>query len=266
MRLKTAVVQMDVAFGHPETNYKKVEQNINDAVEAKADVVVLPELWPTGYDFQYMKDHPDTEADQAVKFLSELARRHRVNLIAGSVPKQTENGLFNTMLVFNRHGAFVKEYSKAHLFRLMEEEKHLSEGNEGGLFKMEHGYAAGFICYDIRFPEWVRTHMLHPKHTPSILYVVAEWPKPRIDQWRALLIARAIENQCFVVACNRIGSDPNNTFGGSSLVISPLGEIIADAGEKEMILYAEIETDDVHDIRENIPVFQDRRTELYQYE
>lgn len=263
MLVKTALVQMDVAYGKPEQNYKTVESSIEEAVENKADVIVLPELWTTGYDFDYMENDPDEEASHAITFLSELARKHRVNLVAGSVPKKTKEGLFNTMLVFNRHGGFVKEYSKAHLFRLMEEEKHLSQGNEGGMFKLEHGYAAGFICYDIRFPEWMRTHMLHPEHVPDVLYVVAEWPKPRIEQWRALLIARAIENQSYVVACNRTGADPNNEFGGHSLVISPLGEIVAELEEENTILYAEFDTEDVHEVRKKIPIFQDRRVELY---
>lgn len=263
MLLKTAVVQMNVAYGDPETNYKTVENKVAQAVEQRADVIVLPELWTTGYDFDYMKENPDTEATQAITFLSELARRHRVNLVAGSVAKKTEKGLFNTMLVFNRHGGLVKEYSKAHLFRLMEEEKHLSQGDAGGMFKLEHGYAAGFVCYDIRFPEWMRTHMLHPEHQPDVLYVVAEWPKPRIEQWRALLIARAIENQSYVVACNRTGDDPNNTFGGHSIVISPLGEVIAELEEEDTILYAEFETEEVHEVRKKIPIFQDRRVDMY---
>ncbi|MFC4736932.1 carbon-nitrogen family hydrolase [Bacillus daqingensis] len=263
MKLKTALVQMDVVFGDPEANRQKVKQAVEEAVAEKADVIVLPEMWTTGYDFDFIKEKLENEASDTILFLQELARNHRVNLIAGSVAKKTEEGTFNTLLVFNRHGGLRKEYSKAHLFRLMNEEKHLTQGDEGGMFKLEHGYAAGFICYDIRFPEWMRTHMLHPKFTPDVFYVVAEWPKARIEQWRALLIARAIENQVFVVACNRTGADPNNAFGGHSLVISPLGEVLAETGEEETILYAEFDTEDVHEIRENIPVFQDRRTDLY---
>ncbi|PRO67019.1 carbon-nitrogen family hydrolase [Alkalicoccus urumqiensis] len=263
MLLKTALIQMDVAFGDPEKNKEVVEKRTEEAVEAGADVVVLPEMWTTGYDFNYIASSPDEEASAAVTFLSELARKLRVNLVAGSVPKTTSGETTNTLLVFNRHGAFVKEYSKAHLFRLMEEEKHLVEGHEGGLFKLEHGYAAGFICYDIRFPEWMKTHMLHPAYTPDIFYVVAEWPEQRIEQWRALLIARAIENQAFVVACNRVGSDPNNTFGGRSLVIDPIGNVLAEGGTREEILYASFETGDTKDIRHGMTVMEDRRPDLY---
>lgn len=98
----------------------------------------------------------------------------------------------------------------------------------------------------------------------KILYVVAEWPKVRIDHWRALLISRAIENQCFVVACNRVGSDPNNVFGGHSMIIGPWGEIIAEAGEEETIIHADIDLNQVHQVRNTIPILQDRRPDIYE--
>jgi omega-amidase len=95
------------------------------------------------------------------------------------------------------------------------------------------------------------------------MFVVAEWPIQRLEHWRALLIARAIENQCYVIACNRSGSDPNNTFAGHSMVIGPWGDVIAEAGEGQEILVAEIDLDQVKDARSRIPIFADRRPELY---
>lgn len=94
--------------------------------------------------------------------------------------------------------------------------------------------------------------------------VVAEWPKPRVDHWRSLLISRAIENQCFVMACNRSGSDPNNTFGGHSLIIDPWGTVVAEGGLDEEIVYGEVDFSEVEAIRRQIPIFQDRRPDLYQ--
>ncbi|QKS72423.1 carbon-nitrogen family hydrolase [Paenalkalicoccus suaedae] len=263
MEWNIAIAQMDIAFADPEKNKARVKEWIEQAASKAADIIVLPELFTTGYALDQMDELADEEGVDTITYFSKLARDYRINIVAGSVAKKTDDGIFNTMYVFNRHGAIAKEYSKAHLFRLMNEEKYLSEGQEGGLFKLESGPAAGLICYDIRFPEWVRTQMIHPKMTPNTLYVVAEWPAPRIEQWRSLLIARAIENQCFVVACNRVGSDPNNEFGGKSLVIDPLGNVIQEGDHTEQLLFATIETDDVHEVRENIPVFQDRRKDLY---
>ncbi|UTR10598.1 carbon-nitrogen family hydrolase [Evansella sp. LMS18] len=260
MHTRTAIVQMDIAFGDLEKNYETVKQNIIKAAKEHADVVVLPELWPTGYALTRLEELGDKEGKKSADFIAELAREYKINIVAGSVPKETSAGVTNTMFIFNRSGELVKEYSKAHLFRLMEEEKYLVEGNKDGLFELDGTKSAGVICYDIRFPEWIRTHMLDDT---KVLYVVAEWPKPRTNHWRTLLISRAIENQCYVVACNRIGSDPNNEFGGHSIVINPWGDIVAEAEEDETILYAELDLEEVDKVREKIPVFTDRRPDLY---
>ncbi|SES30695.1 carbon-nitrogen family hydrolase [Salipaludibacillus aurantiacus] len=264
MGLKVALIQADIAYGDPEANYRKIEREFEKAAADHPDIIVLPELWPTGYDLARLDEIGDPEAEQAVSFLSGLTRKHQVNAVAGSVPKQTKDGTKNTMLVFDSSGRLVKEYSKAHLFRLMNEEKYLIQGNDNGLFHLAGHPSAGVICYDIRFPDWIRTHMVGEEGKQTkILYVVAEWPKARVDHWKALLISRAIENQCFVVACNRTGADPNNEFGGHSIVIGPWGEIIAEAGGEETILHADIEIEDVDKVRESIPVFTDRRPGIY---
>ena len=138
---------------------------------------------------------------------------------------------------------------------------HLSSGNGKGSFTLDNHSFAGVICYDIRFPEWIRTHTTEGAEA---LFVVAQWPITRVDHWRALLIARAIENQCFVIACNRVGSDPNNQFAGHSMIIDPWGKIIAESSDQEEILYAEIDLQEVKKVREMIPVFTDRRPEFYQ--
>ncbi|MBU9723046.1 MULTISPECIES: carbon-nitrogen family hydrolase [Bacillaceae] len=259
---RVALVQMHIAFGDPDTNFRTVEENIRMICtsDKKVDVIVLPELWSTGYDLTRLNEIADNEGKTTVEFIGKLAKSFQVNIIAGSIPKATDSGVKNTMLVFNRNGELIKEYSKAHLFRLMNEEKYLIEGNSDGLFQLDGELCAGVICYDIRFPEWVRTHMLDDT---KVLFVVAEWPKPRIDHWRALLISRAIENQCYVVACNRIGSDPNNEFGGHSIIVGPWGEIVAEADESETILYGDLDMSEVEKVRKTIPIFSDRRTELY---
>jgi predicted amidohydrolase len=119
---------------------------------------------------------------------------------------------------------------------------------------------AGLICYDIRFPEWVRKHVLSGA---KILFVSAEWPVQRIDHWKVLLRARAIENQCYVAACNRVGYDPDNTFGGSSLIIDPWGEILAEGSLQEELVTAVVNLDTVDEVRKQIPIFDDRLPDFY---
>ncbi|MFT8322621.1 MAG: nitrilase-related carbon-nitrogen hydrolase, partial [Bacillus sp. (in: firmicutes)] len=157
-------------------------------------------------------------------------------------------------------GELVHTYDKLHLFQLMDEHKYLQSGTEDGLFKLDHQTFAGLICYDIRFPEWIRTHTTKGAEA---LFVVAEWPLPRLAHWRSLLIARAIENQCYVIACNRSGTDPNNVFAGHSMIIDPWGEVLAEASEKSEIVHGTIDMEKVKEVRKMIPIFADRKPSFY---
>jgi omega-amidase len=251
---------MDIAFGIPEKNFQIAEELIVKAISDKPDIIVLPELWTTGYDLTRLHTIADTNASQTTTFLKTLAKKYQVHLIGGSVANKVPSGIKNTLLIVNKEGELTHQYSKLHLFKLMDEHLYLEAGEEKGLFELENRLFAGVICYDIRFPEWIRAHTAHGAEA---LFVVAEWPMSRLSHWRSLLIARAIENQCFVIACNRAGRDPNNLFAGHSMIINPWGEIISEAGENEQILTAEIDLDSVKEIRKQIPIFTDRRPQFY---
>ncbi|AGT31277.1 MULTISPECIES: carbon-nitrogen family hydrolase [Geobacillus] len=260
MTIRIACLQLDIAFGDPQTNEQQAETAVQSVANEGANIVVLPELWTTGYDLTRLDEIADDDAVRAKAFASRLAQTYGVHFVAGSVAKKTAAGVTNTMIVADRSGQIVSEYSKLHLFQLMDEHLYLQPGNEPGLFSLSGLSCAGVICYDIRFPEWIRTHALAGA---EVLFVVAEWPLPRLHHWRTLLMARAIENQCYVVACNRAGSDPNNVFAGHSLVIDPWGEIIAEADEKPGVLLADIDPALVKEVRARIPVFADRRPRDY---
>ena len=260
MKKNIAIIQMDIAFGEPEENRRRARKQIETAAANGSEVIVLPELWTTGYDLSRFDEIAEDLNGPTHDMLRDLATYHQVMLM-GSVAERDGNHFFNTFVTYDASGARVATYRKAHLFRLMNEEKYLHPGNEKGNFHLEDVPVAGVICYDIRFPEWMRTHMLDGSRA---LFVVAEWPKPRVDHWRHLLISRAIENQCFVIACNRVGEDPNNVFGGHSLVIDPWGTVVAETGTEEDILYASVDFSDVEAIRKQIPIFQDRRPGLYE--
>lgn len=260
LKLKIACLQMNIAFGEPEINFQTAKQLMNKVMNKEPDVIVLPELWTTGYDLTRLHEITDVGANRAIEFLKNVAKQYGVHLIGGSVANRESSGVKNTLLIVNKNGELVHQYSKLHLFKLMDEHLYLEAGNEKGLFQLENHPFAGVICYDIRFPEWIRAHT---SSGAEALFVVAEWPAPRLAHWRSLLIARAIENQCFVIACNRSGDDPNNRFAGHSMVIDPWGEVLAEAGEEEEILLAEIDLDRVKEIRKQIPIFEDRKAEFY---
>ncbi|WNB90658.1 carbon-nitrogen family hydrolase [Bacillus sp. NEB1478] len=260
--MKIACIQVDVQFGKPQLNYEHIEKKIRETVHLyKPDTIVLPELWDTGYDLTRLDVISDDNGEKAKKLLSSLAKEFAVNIIGGSVAMRNEQSVYNTMMSFNRNGEHIGTYSKAHLITLMDEEKYISAGDATGLFKVDGILSAGVICYDIRFPEWIRKPFLNGA---KVLFVPAQWPIQREIHWRALLIARAIENQCYVIACNRIGSDPNNTFAGQSMIIDPWGEIVAEASKtEEEILVADLSSTLVDEVRTKVPALNDRRVDLY---
>ncbi|MFD1773942.1 carbon-nitrogen family hydrolase [Paenibacillus rhizophilus] len=258
--MKVSLLQLDIAFGNPEDNYAAAERAIRLAAARQPDCLLLPELWTTGYDLTRLSEMADPEGTAALAFIGGLAKEYGINIVAGSTSWQRAGGATNTMFAVNREGLPVLEYNKLHLFRLMDEHLYLQPGSSKGLFDLDGTPCAGVICYDIRFPEWIRAHMVSGA---EVLFAAAEWPLPRLAHWRALLVSRAIENQCYVVACNRAGSDPANVFAGHSMIIDPWGEIVCEAGEGEEIVSGELDLAKVREARRQIPVFTDRRPELY---
>lgn len=258
--MKIASIQMDIAFGKPDENFQRVAEYLEEAVRNGVETIVLPEMWNTGYALTELEALADS-SNRTVEFLKSFAKEHGVNIVGGSVSTKKQGAFYNTMYVVNKGGEVVSEYDKAHRFGLMDEHIHLEEGDGLGTFELDGVVCGGVICYDIRFPEWIRAQALNGA---KVIFVPAEWPEARIDHWRILLQARAIENQCFIVAVNRIGSDPKNEFGGSSMVIAPWGEMRLDMKKQEGIGYAEIDLDEVERVRKRIPVFADRRERLYE--
>ncbi|MGE8080148.1 carbon-nitrogen family hydrolase [Peribacillus loiseleuriae] len=259
--MKIACVQMNIAFGEPDKNFTTIEKYIEEAANAQVDVIVFPEMWNTGYALDQLDRLADREGSMTRKMLAQLAKKHQVNIVGGSVATKRGGKFFNTMYIVDRTGKIVAAYDKAHLFKLMDEHVYLNEGQSMNVFEMDGITCGGVICYDVRFPEWIRTHTLNGA---KIMFIPAEWPKQRIDHWQLLLQARAIENQCFIVAVNRVGKDPNNEFNGHSMVIAPWGELLISNQTVEGILYAELDLEEVDRVRKTIPVYQDRRTDLYE--
>jgi omega-amidase len=262
MKWNIALLQMDVAFGQPEANRETVRNLVEQLAAGgeQPDVVMLPELWDTGYDLSRLDEIADERGEQAKALLSEAARKLHSCVIGGSIAERIDGQVWNTTYVFDRSGDLVGRYSKVHLFRLMDEEKFLAAGEQSGLYQLDGQQTGSVICYDIRFPEWIRTYALAGT---KVLFVPAQWPNPRLKHWRQLLIARAIENQMYVVACNRVGEGGNSSFFGHSLVIDPWGEVIAEADDRQQVLRATIDLSLVDEVRGRIPVFDDRRPHLY---
>lgn len=260
--------QWDTEPGDPGRNMRKA-RDLFARLPAGTDVVVFPELWTTGYDFDApgAPDGPGGPAaaggEAPASILAELAGlavAGRTNIVAGSVPVETSAGVFNTSLIYDRNGRCLAQYRKIHLFRPLGEEQRFRAGDRPGFFELEGVGCGVMICYDLRFPELARSLALSGAR---VLFVPAQWPRERLAHWRALLLARAIENQVFVVGCNATGSRGGETFGGASLIIDPWGRILAEGGAGEDVVQAELDLAGIEVVRRLIPVFADRIPSAY---
>lgn len=257
-----ALLQTDIMIGEPRRNRVIMERWMEAAatVSLRPDVIVLPEMWNTGYALPQIDQLSDIDGKQTREWIATFAKRHGIHVVAGSIAENREGKVYNTMIIFNSDGVEVGAYSKIHLFRLMEEEKYLTPGEATLSFELDEIKAGASICYDIRFPEQARTLSLQGV---KVLFVAAQWPHPRLHHWRTLLMARAIENQMYVIACNRVGNTDSDSFFGHSMIIDPWGEVIAEGSEGEEIVTAHIDLTLVDHVRKRIPVFEDRRPQIY---
>ena len=254
-------LQMDMKFACPAENFEKAEKLIKEAATG-ADVLVLPETWNTGF---FPKENLHTLCDvdgSAVKEkIGALAKEYKVNIVAGSVSNLRDNKVYNTAMVFDREGECIASYDKTHLFTPMGEDNYYECGDHLCRFKLDGTDCGLIICYDVRFPELTRSLTVKGL---DMLFVVSQWPAVRTFHLRSLTTARAIENQMFVVCCNSCGKAGETVYGGNSAVIDPWGETKALAGEKEEILTCDCDMQILENIRKTIPVFRDRRPNLYE--
>jgi omega-amidase len=264
--VQLSLIQMDCALGQPKENFARVAPLIAQAAAQGSELVILPELWSTAYDLEHAADHASPLAQRAGERgwfgrLASLARKHKVWLTGSLLEVQADARFYNTLALYGPDGRLKGVYRKIHLFRLMEEEVYLAPGQNTTLLELPWGKTALAICYDLRFPELFRHYALQGAH---VVLIPAEWPHPRREHWRTLLRARAIENQCFVVGCNRVGSSKGADFFGASAVIDPWGETLAEGADEETILTVTLDPAAVEGARQRIPVFADRRPELYE--
>ena len=260
--MKVSCIQMNVAAGKPEINFARAETLLRKAAQKKPDVIVLPETWNTGFAPRHVDPAQADENGARTKTLfSALAKELSVNIVAGSVVTLKKGRLHNTAYVFSRAGECIAEYDKTHLFSPAGEAETFAAGDTIARFTLDGAPCGIIICYDIRFPELVRSLALSGM---DILFVVAQWPKSRVKQLDCMLRARAIENQCYAVLSNGCGTANEVRFGGGSAIVDPLGETLAIAGGSERIITAELDLGLLGPMRATLPVLLDRRPELYQ--
>jgi omega-amidase len=260
MRLTIALAQMAVALSDPAANLKKADECLVEASRRGAEMVVLPELWPTGGDWRKMSALLAGQAE-VLEAVGGLAKKYGLWLNGSMLALNEAGQPANTSILFDPQGRQVGVYYKIHLFGLMREDHYLAPGQSLTAAITPWGQVGLAICYDLRFPEMFRAYALAGA---TLVFVPAAWPSSRLNHWRALLRARAIENQLYMVGVNQAGSDGKYIYGGHSAIIDPWGEAVIEADESETLLTAEIDTNRVAEVRQTMPIFKDRRPEVYQ--
>ncbi|ORX75676.1 cyanide hydratase [Anaeromyces robustus] len=281
--INVCLIQLNVIPYNFEENKKKIEKYVDKVMNLhqKPDIIVLPEMWNIGFTINKVNEYCDRDGKQTKLFLNYLAKKYHIIIIGGSIANfDTKNNIYqNLNMNFDSNGQLLSSYAKIHLFSPSKENTVFTRGhqfkvistninktfinnneiekNNNSKLTLETNSNLIFHNEEIRFEGGL-----------DILFVSAAWPYPRLNHWRNLLIARAIENQCYVVAVNNCGEMDGLTFCGHSLVIDPWGEVLIEGRELEgkdfdEILITSLSFKVLKDIRQRICVFNDRFPEIY---
>ena len=255
---KVALLQVSTDDSESVGDRIKRVTELTDTWAAKADFVVLPELWHVGaFSSELFEEYALPSQNELVNSFCEIAKANKTWIHFGSFVESHEKGISNTAVTINSDGQIVSQYRKIHLFGFDQGEAiMLSRGDKPEVISTSPiGTVGVATCYDLRFPELFRAQVDLGAQT---ILIASGWPIPRIEHWRVLNAARAIENQAWVIACNQVGQNNEYTLGGHSMVISPTGEIVGELGTTEDVLVAEIDLDLVTTWRDKFPVLKDR--------
>ena len=219
MELNLSIIQTNLSWEDKSANLNSLSKKINE-LPSESEIVILPEMFTTGFSM-----HPESLAETmdgtSVQWMKEKAGQHNI-VLSGSLIIEEDGEYLNRSITVFPDGRMYT-YDKRHLFRMGEENHHYTGGNKRMIFTYNNWRIFPLICYDLRFPVWSRN-----RGDYDLLFYIANWPESRRHVWKSLLVARALENQVYVVGVNRIGSDGMGlTYAGDSMVIDPKGKIIS---------------------------------------
>jgi predicted amidohydrolase len=262
--MKVAAAQISCSLGDPKANLLKVRDFSRRARSAGAELVVFPEMTDTGYSMSVIQAHANSWASGFVPELQEIAANLSIAIVCG-VSEQDRTSIYNSLVFVDQQGQIAAKYRKTHLYAVapVEEQKCFVSGDTFASFALG-GLRFGFsICYDLRFPEMYRKLVL--EQNVGAFVISSAWPFPRIEHFRTLALARAIENQSYVIASNRVGKDDDLWFCGSSAIIDPRGVAIGSASaDREELIEADLSEDLVLSVRSRVKSLAHRRQDLYE--
>ncbi|WP_292487404.1 carbon-nitrogen family hydrolase [Methanohalobium sp.] len=254
--LNVACIQMDISHCNKQYNIDKAVSMSEKAAMDGAHIIVLPEVFSTGFCYENMELSVETYPYPTLEKLAVVSKTYDCTII-GSIIEKKEQSYYNLGFCIES-GGFAGFYRKTHPFG--REKSYFSKGDSINPVELQNFTVGLVICYELRFPEIARKLTLSGS---DVLVTIAEFPDPRINHWYTLVKARSIENQVPHIACNRTGSDPYSTYSGGSMIIDAWGNVKADAGNSEAIIFYNIDLDETSKIREKMTVLSDRRTNLY---
>ncbi|OFX89168.1 MAG: hypothetical protein A2W99_01765 [Bacteroidetes bacterium GWF2_33_16] len=248
--LFVSCIQADLVWENKEVNFQNFERKIQQ-LPKNSQLVILPEMFSTGFSMIPEKLAEPVNGVGMVWLKNQATLSNKI--IIGSIIIKESGKYYNRLIVSFPDGNQLI-YNKRHLFRMAGEDKHYSAGDQKLLFKTENWAILPLVCYDLRFPVWSRN-----RNNYDLLIYIANWPESRSYQWKSLLIARAIENQSYVIGVNRVGIDGNGiNHTGGSMIINPYGEIIMQTEPNmEQILNVELSFDDLDILKKKFPVYLD---------
>ncbi len=249
--MKIGLVQYNPVWENKEENKRKI-LNLVSSNLVDVSLMVFPEMTLTGFTMKSSEFAEDLDGD-SFDFFSELSKNKNVHCFAGIVEKEKEN-YFNTLIHINNEGELVSKYNKIHPFSYGNEDKNYSKGKNIQITQIGDFKIGLSICYDLRFPELYR---LYAKERADALVTIANWPDTRIEHWRQLLKARAIENQCYMIGVNRVGKDPKLNYIGYSGVYDPMGKELVSVKDDEKVIVENIDKNKVCETRDNLPFLND---------
>lgn len=248
--LDICMLQTDIVWENPTANLHLLDQQI-DAIQTQAHIIVLPEMFNTGFSMQATQLAESMEGPTA-QWMKQKAAQKRC-IITGSLMIEEAGHYYNRLLWVLPNGQ-IAHYDKRHLFSYAGEDKHFSPGNKRLIAQVNGWKICMQICYDLRFPVWARNTDEY-----DILLYVANWPMQRNEIWETLLKARAIENMCYVVGVNRVGTDGNgHQYIGNSSIYSPLGVLIEKADNITSCIAHSFVHSMISESREQYPFLQDK--------
>jgi predicted amidohydrolase len=255
--MQVACCQFEIAWEDKPANYRRVAAMVRDARLEDGTLLLLPEMFATGFSMNVARTAEPLEGPTA-RFLSELAKEHRLHVVGGAVITDAASGRpRNEALAFDPQGRLVTHYAKVYPFSLSREHEHHAAGEHVAAFGWEGARVSPAVCYDLRFPELFRRAA---SEGAELLAVIANWPVAREAHWVTLLRARAIENQAYVAGCNRVGTDGNAlVHSGRSQIIDFRGEVLADAEGRETVISAPVHVAALREYRGSLPFLADMR-------